>query len=190
MFIDYIPLMLINMAAGLVLLACFIYNGLEAADRKKWISGFLITGIIALTNGCHMTWTWPLPGSYNVAFGETSILLGILFLGASLSLLRDWDLIPVAIYAFFASIAAVIVGIRIINLRLTNEPLISGIGFIITGLAGALAVPSIYLRRNHAFKLVVIILLLVAALIWARTGYKACWSHLSGLAKWVPITMR
>lgn len=86
MFIDYLSLMLLNMAAGLVILAGYLYRGMESKYQKKWVPGFAITGFIALTNGYHMTWTWPLPGSYNSAFGEMSILFGVLFLGAALAL--------------------------------------------------------------------------------------------------------
>lgn len=190
MFIDYIPLMLINMAAGLVMLASYLYYGLDAADKKAWASGFAIVGAVGAICGYHMTFTWPLPGSYNVAFGETSILFGILFLGASLSLARGWELVSLGIYSLFAGLTAIIVGMRIINLGLTREPLLSGIGFILTGLSGILVLPVLYLRTNKTLRILVAVLLIVAAVIWLRTGYKAYWSHLSDLSKWLPHTMR
>jgi putative membrane protein len=40
MFIDYISLMLINMVAGLFILAYYVYSGLDGADQKRWIPGF------------------------------------------------------------------------------------------------------------------------------------------------------
>jgi putative membrane protein len=36
MFLDYVPLLLTNMAAGLVVLAHFVYAGLDATDRGRW----------------------------------------------------------------------------------------------------------------------------------------------------------
>ena len=69
MFIDYITLMLINMVAGLVLLADFVYRGLDGANPKRWIPGFGLVGAIALVTGLHMTLTWPVPGSFNISFG-------------------------------------------------------------------------------------------------------------------------
>jgi putative membrane protein len=45
-------------------------------------------------------------------------------------------LLTLAIYVFFAGIAAVVIGIRIMNLGLTKQPFLSGVGFILTGLAG------------------------------------------------------
>jgi putative membrane protein len=39
-----------------------------------------------------MTFTWPIPGSFNIAFGETTALFGILFVGTSLTLAMGWEL--------------------------------------------------------------------------------------------------
>src|SRR3990167_4250520 len=81
MFIDYVPLMLINMASGLCLLAACLRKANNPVVEKHWASGFLMSGAVALACGFHMVFNWPLPGSYNVAFGELSVLLGILFAG-------------------------------------------------------------------------------------------------------------
>src|SRR6478672_2265868 len=190
MFINYIPLMLINMVAGLFILAYFVYQDLAEINPKRWIPGFGMTGAIALTTGLHMIWNWPLPGSYNIAFGEMSVLFGTLFIGASLALAFGWDLITIAIYGFFAGVAAVLVGVRIIDLNLTNQPLISGIGFILTGLSGICTLPALYFRTNRSFRILGASILIIAALIWAATGYMAYWGHLEGYMKWVPSTMK
>ncbi len=44
MFIDYITLMLINMVAGLFLLADYVYRGIDSYNQRQWIPGFGITG--------------------------------------------------------------------------------------------------------------------------------------------------
>jgi putative membrane protein len=190
MFIDYITLMLINMVAGLVLLAGFVYQGVDS-HAKQWIPGFGIAGAIALVTGLHMTFTWPIGGSYNIAFGETSILFGILFIGASVCLAVGWDLMSLGIYAFFAGLAAVVIGARIINLGLTRQPLMSGLGFILTGLGGVASAPTLlYFKTNRAWRILGAVVLLVAALIWALSGYLAYWGHLEMFQKWVPETLR
>jgi putative membrane protein len=190
MFIDYITLMLINMAAGLFLLSYFLYQGLDSPNQKQWIPGFGMTGGIALATGLHMIWTWPIAGSFNIAFGETTVLFGIIFITAALALAQGWELLTVAIYAFFAGISAMVIGLRIINLSLTNQPLLSGVGFILTGLGGVLAAPTLYLKTNRTWRLLGASVLVVAALIWAFTGYLAYWNHLEGFQKWVPLPMR
>lgn len=68
MFVDYVALMLINMTAGLVLLALFVYKGLDDKDQRRWVPGFAMVGLVALVTGLHMIWNWPLPGSFNISF--------------------------------------------------------------------------------------------------------------------------
>lgn len=178
------------MVAGLVLLAYYVYQGFEDRTQKHWIPGFGMTGAIALVTGLHMIFTWPVRGSFNIAYGELSVLFGIIFIGASVSLAQGWDLLSVAIYAFFAGVAAIVVGLRIINLGLTKQPVISGIGFILSGLGGVCAAPALYLKTNRTFRLVGVVVLIVAALIWATTGIKAYWGHLESYSDWVPSTMQ
>lgn len=191
MFIDYITLMLINMVAGLCLLAYYVYTGLENAHQKRWIPGFGIVGAIALTTGLHMIFTWPIRGSFNIAFGEMSVLFGILFVGTSIAIAQGWELITLAIYSFFAGLAAIVVGCRILNLGLTNQPLLSSIGFILTGMGGVCALPTLlFFRENRVWRLVGVFVLGAAAVIWALTGYLAYWSHLESFQQWVPPTMR
>lgn len=190
MFIDYVPLLLINMTAGFFLLAWYVYKGIDDIDQKRWAPAFAIVGFIALICGMHMSWFWPLPGSYNVAFGEMSVFFGVLFLAAALAFANGWNLIPLAIYGLFAGLAAILIGIRIKNLHLTQEPVISSIGFILSGAAGIFAGPVLYFRKNKALRIMSAIVLLAAAVIWARTGYTAYWNHLSSLSKWTPATMR
>lgn len=191
MFIDYITLMLINMTAGLVLLADFVYRGLDGANLKRWIPGFGMTGAIALATGLHMTWTWPVTGSFNIAFGETTVLFGILFITTSIAIAMSWDLWTVTVYAFFAGLTSILIGVRLINLDMTSRPIVSGIGFILTGLGGVLAAPTlVYLRTNKAWRTVGAIALILAAIIWAFTGYMAYWGHLEGFGNWQPLPMR
>ena len=116
MFIDYVTLMLINMAGGLFILASFIWKDIDKENSQFWAPAFALPGMIAVVCGFAMTFSWPLPKPYNVAFGETSILLGFLFLTAAWSLAKGWELLPLGIYAFFAGLTGVLVGIRIMNL--------------------------------------------------------------------------
>ena len=179
MFIDYVTLMLINMTAGLVVLAAFLLWGLTAENRAPWAPVFGITGLIAATCGFAMTFSAPLPEPFNMAFGEMSVLLGMLFLAASWSLAKGWPLLPLGIYAFFAGLAAVLLGIRIIDLDLTLKPALSGAGFILTGLSGILAIAALWKRHSLTGRLCGAAILLAAAAIWLLTALAAYWSHMA-----------
>jgi putative membrane protein len=191
MFIDYITLMLINMVAGLVLLADFVYRGLDGANLKRWIPGFGLVGAIALVTGLPMALTWPVPGSFNISFGETTVLFGGLYVAAAIAIAQGWDLLSLAIYAFFAGLTSIVIGTRIIDLGQTNQPLVAGLGFILTGLGGVLAAPTlVYLRDNKNWRILGAGVLLVAALVWATIGYRAYWGHLEGFSEWQPPSMQ
>jgi putative membrane protein len=190
MFIDFVSLMLINLVAGLFILALFVYRGLDDPDQRRWAPGLIMSGFVAMVTGFAVTISWPLPGSYNIIFGELSVLFGVLFLGAGLTLAFTWDLFTVAIYAFFAGIVGVIMGIRVFGLALTKSPPVSGAGFLLTGLSGIFAMAAIYYRENRTLRLIGAIVLVIAALLWAFTGYSAYWSHVEDFSKYVPPTLK
>ncbi|HET7839716.1 MAG TPA: DUF981 domain-containing protein, partial [Rectinemataceae bacterium] len=188
MFVDYLTVMLVNMIAGLVIMALFVYRYMDG-DRKKVAPGLLMSGALALVTGLHMSLTWPLPGSYNIAFGEMAVLFGILFLFLGIASLADWELLTLAIYAVFAGVASIVIGIRIFDLKMTSEPLISAGGFVLTGLAAVISLPVYYLRRFRLVRILASLALLGGAAIWAAIGYLAYWAHLANFAKWAPDAM-
>jgi putative membrane protein len=190
MFIDFLTLVMINLVAGTVLLAYYLWKGLDAEDQKPYAAAFGLTGLLSLTLGLRLAFTWPLPGSYNVGYSDATTLFGVVLLATAISLAMGWDLKPVALYAFFAGVDAVIVGIRIWSLQLGKEPLVAAIGFILAGLGGVFAFPFFqWFRDNKAIRWIAILLLLATAAIWAATFYGALWDHLASFANWVPATM-
>ena len=190
MFIDYLTLVMINMVAGTALLAYYLWRGLDDVDQRPYAAAFFGVGLVALITGLHLSFNWPLPGSYNVGYGDATTLFGTVFLITSLALWQGWNLIPVSIYAFFAGIDAIIVGVRIYSLGLTKEPLLSAFGFILAGLGGVAAAPFfLWFRNNRAARMAGVLLLLVTAALWAVTFYGALWDHLESFSKWLPPTM-
>lgn len=191
MFIDYVTLLLLNMVAGYVLLSLYVLRGLDDPLHPRWVPGFAVVGFIALLFGAHMTTTWPLPGAYGSAYGEMSVLFGMIFLGAALAISRGWSLTSVTIFAFFAGAAAVVLGARFIDLQMTQKPLMSGVGFILSGLGGVFAAPTLVcLRANRGWRVLGALVMLGAAAIWAITAGFAYWAHMEGLGSWVPLVMR
>jgi putative membrane protein len=198
MFIDYLTLMLVNMVAGLVLLALFYLKGLSASDGRPWAVGFAATGAVAFLCGLHMSWTWPLPGSYNIAFGEPAALFGISYLAAAtvLFLRRNEGeplaarLMPVGVYTLFAGLAAVVVGLRIMHLGLTRSPVLAGIGFILSGAAGILLPVVCRWWSAKGLRFVAAIVALGAAAIWTLVGYGAYWGHLDSFKGYQPPTVQ
>jgi putative membrane protein len=176
--------------AGTVILAYYLWKGLDEKDQRPYASAFAGVGLITLLLGLHLSENWPLPGSYNIGFGEPTTLFGAVFLMAALSLSQGWDLLPVSIFAFFAGVDGLLVGVRILSLGITQEPLFSAVGFVLAGLGGVFSAPFfMFFRNNRVFRMLAVVVLLVTAVIWAVTFYGALWGHLASFAKWVPATM-
>lgn len=176
--IDYVTLMLVNMIAGLVVLASFLWWGFGREDLRPWAAGFALPGVVATVSGFAMTFTWPIPAPYSMAFGEMSVFFGVLFLGAAWALACRWSLVPLGIYAFFPGAAAILLGVRLIDLSLTRMPWLSGIGFIVTGLGGLFACVTLLLGRYKVLRIVGGLVMLAAAALWVPTGYIAYWDHM------------
>jgi len=186
MFIDFLTLMLINMTAGLFILAAYLIWGLDDQDQGKWAPAFGTVGLLALACGLRMAWTWPLPGSFNCAYGELSVLFGALFAATAVAMAKGWNLIPIALYAFFAGLAAIVTGARFVDLGMSQMPVLTGAGFVLTGLGGILAAPALMLRARKIVRIAGALTMAAAGAIWALTGYGAIWMHLEAFEKWTP----
>jgi putative membrane protein len=189
MFIDFVAVMLVNLAISLVLLAYLVLT-LGTKHQKKGFPGLFITGFISVVTGLYMIFTWPLPSSYNIDFGGPAVLLGALVFGLGLAVMKDWDLISFAIFSDLAGISAIVLGAGLIVRGATDAPMLSGSGYILTGLAGLLALPLYFGRRSKTLRIIVALILLAAALIWAFVGYGAYWKHMDSFSKWKPLPMR
>lgn len=178
MMIDYVTLLLVNMAAGLAILACFLMKGLGSEKNGQWAPAFGVVGLVATVAGGHLTFTWPLPEPYNIPYGELSVLLGVLFLGAAWALAKGWSLFPLTIYAFFGGLVSILMGIRFIDLSLTLAPVPSGMGFFMTGLGGVFAGVTVLLKKIGPIRYAGALVMLAAAAIWLWTGLMAYWMHM------------
>ena len=178
MLMDFVSLMLINMAAGLFILAIFILGDINRENNQFWTPAFTLTGFIAAICGFVLIFVRPLPSPYNIAYGEPSVLLGSLFLTAAWSLAKGWPLFPLGIYAFFAGIVGVVIGARFIYLGLAAPPIVPGIGFILTGAGGIFAELIIVNRRRIWLRIIGAFVLMAASVIWALMAYLEYWIHL------------
>ena len=99
-------------------------------------------------------------------------------LGAGGGIGKGGGLFPPCYYALFAGVAAILIGIRFIDLGLTMTPRLSGIGFILTGLCGVCSGFGVKFKNVLWLRLCGAIVLFVAAAIWLYIGGQAFWGHL------------
>jgi len=190
MFIDFITLLLVNMAAGLLILTLFLLRGFGSPGEKAWAPALGMVGLVGSLAGGYMALTWPVRqmGEYNVtwanpAFGEMSVLLGVAFLGAAVAVAKEWTLMPVAIYGLVAGIVAMVLGVRIFGVGLSAKPLATAVGFLLTGLGGPLVLAVVLAPTKRFLRALASVCLIPAAGIWLLTAILGYWAHMEMFSK-------
>jgi uncharacterized membrane protein len=117
----------------------------------------------------------------NVCFGEPSVLFGAILLAASLSVARRWPMHGVALLGLVGGLVDIVIGVRIRSAGLTQTPDITCIGFILTGLLGILALPTVA-NPTKVLRTFTAILTLLAAVLWGGIGLASYWVHVAGAA--------
>lgn len=85
---------------------------------------------------------WPLPGSYNILFGDPFILLGIVILSIAVALGLKQKLQYVGVMAFFSGLIAIYYGANAYLQGMTSEPLVMFGMYIAFGLTGIFTFPA------------------------------------------------
>ncbi|NLD73219.1 MAG: DUF981 family protein [Chloroflexi bacterium] len=178
--VNYVALMVVNLALSFMLFAAFLYFGLREVDHSRWAPAFLATGIVQLLTGLHMVFTFPLPGVYNQAFGEPAVVWGALQIGLWYATAHNTGLMPLAIVGFLAAIHPIVVGAQVLNLGLTQRPTEGAIAFILSGLAGLTVLPLYFLRERAWARALAALAAFGAGMAWLITAYMTVWDHLAG----------
>ncbi|MDD4635120.1 MAG: DUF981 domain-containing protein [Dehalococcoidales bacterium] len=195
MYIVYVTLMNANMAIALFLLAVFIFKGIFSESARNFVPAFTITGAVAVATGMHMAFTAPMPGSWNIAMGEPSILIGVLLLGTAWSISKSYSFAPLGVYGFGAGLVAMVVGYQVINLGLGSNPVPTGIVMLVAGFPGVLSLPAAFFAKSNPgisrmIQWLAIILLVVAAGMLAYTSLNGYIGHLDSFSEFKPIYAR
>ena len=118
----------------------------------------------------------------NVGFGEPSVLFGAILLAAALSVAQRWPMHGVALLGLVGGLVDIVIGARINSAGLTQAPAVTCAGFILTGLLGILALPTVA-NPTKVLRTFTAILTLLAALLWGGMGLAAYWAHVAGAAE-------
>lgn len=188
MFIDYVTIQLIAAASGLLFAGIYsIKFDTPFKSRVSWIYNFWMVGTILLATGLYMIFTWPLPGAYNIIFGEPSVWFGMLLIFLAFAIRAEVDLMPLTLLFSAGGLINLVISADVLIYNMTQSPTLAFVGFFTSGL-GALLVP--FGLKSKAVRWIIAILLIIAAVVFAVTGFGAYYQHASNFAKWIPLTMR
>ena len=190
MYVNYLTLSLMAVTGVLLLGAWYVLRGEERAEeRNAYALAFGAGGVIMAITGLAMALTWPLPGQYNIAFGEPLAYFGVLLSFGSIALGRGVNLGPLSALAAVGGAGTVFGAIAIAQNRLTLIPELATVVFGASGLAALLFPLRLRLRP---VRIVIGVLLAVAGVLFAFIGATAILHHLGPGAfdVWKPGSMR
>ncbi len=176
--INFLTLVMLDVVAGFVLLTYFLAIGLDTERGKGLAPAFGGVGLLNLVLGLGITMTWPLPGSYNIVFGEAAAMFGIVFLAAGLAIARDWDLYPVTLVAAIFGVYLLIASWGIFSLNMTRTPLMTTVLYALVGLAALLAPLGWKKREDSVILKAGMALTIITALLWFVTFARTLLGHL------------
>jgi putative membrane protein len=190
MYVNYLTLSLMAVTGVLLLGAWYVLRGeARVEERRAYAFAFGAGGAIMAVTGLSIALTWPLPGQYNIAFGEPLAYFGVLLLLGSIALGRGVDLGPLAALAALGGAGVLCMAIAIARYRLTLIPELATVVFGASGLA-ALLFP---LRlRFRAVRIATGVLLVVAGVLFAFIEATALLHHLGpgSFDAWKPVSTR
>lgn len=191
MFIDNVTLLLIGTAASYMTIAGYLFFGInDSENQSMWAAAFGIVGGMLVAAGFYVIWLWPLPGAFNMAYGEMSILLGVMMVGACWSLVKGVSLLPLSIPAFFFGGVALVMAYGFYKLGMTPKPVPTAIGFAVSGICGVLAFVPLAFRKQQIFRIAGGLVCAAVSLFWAYTAYMGYFGHLTAFAKYLPAGMK
>ena len=57
MFIDFLTLVMINLVAGTVLLAFYLWRGIDEKDQRAYAAAFFMVGVVSLITDLQISFT-------------------------------------------------------------------------------------------------------------------------------------
>lgn len=193
MFINYLTLSIVTAAATFALGAWFLLRAPAPAEADSRAEGFAFAfgaaGLILTITGLHLTLRWPLPGGYNIVFGEPLLYFGVLLLVGSAALGLRRPLSPLLVLGAFGGLVNVVLAVTILRHGMTRSPPLGAAMYLTSGL-GLLLLPA--KGRWPAIAKLSGALFVVAAILFAVVGYGAYIEHPGpkGFGPWVPAEMR
>lgn len=192
-FIDPLAIMLIGLGSGILLVALYVLfsvrNKIEISKEKLALPAMAI-GFFDFTSGFLMAFTWPLPGGYNMLFGDPLLFFGLLLVTGGYMVNRGKDPSMMTILSFFLGIYVILGGYAMIVDSLEEGAnFLPAFGLYISSGIGALLSPMLLVKPAGAFRAlyyIEFVVLIVAAFIAFFIGYNALLHHLVSFAHYYP----
>ncbi|MEM3791412.1 MAG: DUF981 family protein [Candidatus Micrarchaeaceae archaeon] len=183
MFVDPLSVMLLGVSASTFFIAFYL---ISVAKGKRAFAELAVPtfflGIFDFVSGFYMSFFWPLPGAYNMLFGDPMLLLGLILLSGSYALYRNISPNPVSLLGFLLGIYlfAETYSINAFSLEPHKDMLIVLSFYLVSAIAAVLS-PLVYTNPKKSGKVayyLLAVLVIIAAILAMAIGEISIIGHL------------
>jgi len=143
------------------------------------------TGFYLFITGLSISIRWPFAiagGAYNVLFGGSASLAGLVLLTASASLFLNQGLKIVSYFAVILGLYLVVDAASILHYGLTAEPPLSSAFFLAPAIVAFLSIPAFH-TDNKWLRWIFAAAAFLFAILWLYVAANTTWGHLATPAK-------
>ncbi len=190
-FIDPLTVMLLSLGMSALLLALYYFKvGSGKKDISSLVVPAFILGLFNAVSGFLMSFTWPLPGSYNMLFGDPLLVLGLLMIAGSYMISKGMDMKVLSLLGFLLGVYLIVgmIGITQFGMESGNDWL-TATGLYAFSMLAAIFSPILYLKPKGSGKYAYyfeVFLLVVVMLFALLIGYMGLDEHLGAFSTYFP----
>ncbi|MGC8478475.1 MAG: DUF981 family protein [Candidatus Micrarchaeia archaeon] len=182
-FVDPLTVMLLSLGLSSIFLALYL---LAKGMNKKWISSLVppifVLGFFNFISGFMMSFMWPLPGAYNMLFGDPLLMLGLIMMAGAYMHTKNISINSLSIFGFFLGIylAVEALGMAAFNLESGQYFLPAFSLYLFAALSGIFS-PLVYANAKGSGRYAyyfLFALLIITAFLALFIGYAGIYSHL------------
>jgi putative membrane protein len=182
-FVDSLTVMLIGLAMGLALGAFYFF--FRAREDEKMLNALIVpafvVGLFDFMSGFLMSFTWPLPGAYDMLFGDPLLLFGLILVMTSVAYYKKMNLGLIPVLSLLLGIYVLVGAYTIVQMKTleTGNDEITAVGLYIFSGIGALLAPIAYIKPSSGNKYlyyaewIILGIATVFALVIGYTGFNA-----------------
>ena len=182
-FVDPLSVMLLAAGASTLLLAIYAFM---AARNKKGLNTLAVPafvfGLFNFVSGFYMSFAWPMPGAFNMLFGDAQLFLGLLMIMGGYMLYKNIDLKVLTIFGFFFGIYLAVQAAGMASFGLeTGSHFLPAFGLYVFAALSALFSPLAYVKGKSSMRYAyyfLFALLIITTLLLLFLGYTSIYEHL------------
>ncbi len=182
-FIDSLSVMLLLLGFSTLIIAMFFFLSARGKkDMSVLIAPGFIFGLFDAVSGFLMSFSWPLPGAYNMLFGDPLLVLGLFLIAGAFMLYKKMDVRIISVFGVFLGVYLAISAAAIANFNLeTGVNFLPSFGLYVFSALSGIFSPLIYVKGNRKGKYAyyfVFALLIITTFIAFFLGYGSIYAHL------------